>query len=298
MPFLFILLLVLVVRGLTLPGAKQGLEFFLLTDFNKISGAGILEALGQVFYSLSLAMGILVTYGSYLPKERNILGAALWVCVLDTLIAIMAGIAIFPAVFSAGLQPDAGPGLIFKILPVTFASLPGGLAWLWGGIFFSLFFMAALTSGISIFEVICAVFIKQGNMSRQKAVALTFFVEIILSVFICYSAVNWDSFPKLAAVITNVFGSARSSLFDLVDYIVTSWILPLNGLLLAIFAGWIWGVKKVANELYKSDSLDATETAKFISKRCPIRVWSFFVRYISPILVLITFLNAAGFFNK
>jgi NSS family neurotransmitter:Na+ symporter len=123
MPFLFILLLVLVIRGLTLPGATEGVSFFLTTDFSKISSAGVLEALGQVFYSLSLAMGILITYGSYLPKERNILSCALFVGVLDTLIAIMAGIAIFPAVFTAGLHPAAGPGLIFNILPVNCFSM-------------------------------------------------------------------------------------------------------------------------------------------------------------------------------
>jgi NSS family neurotransmitter:Na+ symporter len=298
MPFLFILLLVLVIRGLTLPGATEGVSFFLTTDFSKISSAGVLEALGQVFYSLSLAMGILITYGSYLPKERNILSCALFVGVLDTLIAIMAGIAIFPAVFTAGLHPAAGPGLIFNILPVTFATIPGGLGWLWGGIFFSLFFVAALTSGISIFEVINSVFIKQCKISRKAAVALTFVIEAILSVLICYSAVNWDNFQGFADIVTKVFGGARSCLFDLVDYIVTSWVLPLNGLLLAIFAAWVWDVSRVGNELYKSDFSNMSEAKKLYVKRIPIRLWSFFIRYIAPILVLITFLNGVGFFKK
>jgi NSS family neurotransmitter:Na+ symporter len=297
MPFLFILLLILVIRGLTLPGATEGLNFFLSTDFSKISSAGILEALGQVFYSLSLSMGILITYGSYLPKEKNILNSALFVCVLDTLIAVMAGIAIFPAVFSAGLHPAAGPGLVFNILPVTFATIPGGLGWLWGGIFFSLFFVAALTSGISIFEVVNSVLIKQFKLSRKAAVIVTFVVETILSVLICYSAVNWDNFPGFAKIVTKFFGGARSSLFDLVDYIVTSWVLPLNGLLIAIFIAWVWNVTRVSTELYKCDFSDISGNGKFYTKRLPIRFWSILIRYISPILVLITFLNGVGFFR-
>ena len=126
----------LVVRSVTLPGASKGVEFFLKPDFSKINGSSVLDALGHAFYSLSLGMAILITYGSYLSKKRNILKSSLWIVFFDTLIALLAGLAIFPALFAQGGNPGQGPALVFNTLPITFESIPGGLGWLWNGLFF------------------------------------------------------------------------------------------------------------------------------------------------------------------
>ena len=145
MTVLFLLIIILVVRALTLPGAMAGVDFFLKPDFSKISVNGVLEALGHAFYSLSLGMGILITYGSYLPRNRNILSSTVSIAFFDTLLAMLAGLAIFPAVFAMGGSPAQGPSLIFQVLPITFNSIPGGLGWLWNGFFFILLAIAALT---------------------------------------------------------------------------------------------------------------------------------------------------------
>ena len=136
MPLLFFLLLAVIVRSVTLPGAWKGVEFFLKPDFSKLTTTGVLEALGHCFYSLSLGMGITVTYGSYMRKDQNIFSSSILVMALDTMAAVMAGLAIFPAVFAMGFDPGAGPSLIFKILPATFNHFPGGWGWLWAGFFF------------------------------------------------------------------------------------------------------------------------------------------------------------------
>ena len=167
MPGLFILLLILIVRSVTLPGAGKGLAFYLKPDFSKLNGGVFLAALGQAFFSLSLGMGCMVTYGSYLPKETSIPGAAAQVCFLDTAVAFLAGLVIFPAVFAFGLEPGAGPGLTFITLPNVFAQMPGGAVW--SALFFLLLLVAAITSSISLLEVVCAYFIDEMNWSRAKA---------------------------------------------------------------------------------------------------------------------------------
>ncbi|NCC68886.1 MAG: sodium-dependent transporter, partial [Clostridia bacterium] len=152
MPLLFFLLLAVILRGVTLPGAREGISFFLRPDFSKLSVDGVLEALGHAFYSLSLAMGITITYGSYLRKDENIFSISLWVVLLDTLAALLGGLAIFPAVFAMGLDPAAGPGLIFDVLPATFYRIPGGMGWFWAGLFFLMLTIAALTRAAALLE--------------------------------------------------------------------------------------------------------------------------------------------------
>lgn len=304
MPLLFVLIVILVARGLTLEGSFKGVEFFLAPNFDKLTTHGVLEAMGHSFYTLSLGMGIVVTYGSYLPKNRNLLSSALWVACLDTCMAMLAGLAIFPAVFATGMQPGAGPGLIFNILPVTFQTIPGNLSPLWNGMFFFLMLIAALTSGMSLLEVGISTCMTQWKMSRRKAVILLTIGLSLLSLLSSYSNLSWKTLGGLQDFIVYAFGSARSSCFDLIDYICSNWVLPLNGLFSALYVGWIWGAGKAVRELYRQGSgvrmnaYEKTEELKtLLLRRVPVRSWAFFILFVSPILVFIAFLFAAGFFS-
>lgn len=236
MPALFVILLVLIVRSVTLPGAGKGLSFYLKPDFSKLNGGVFLAALGQAFFSLSLGMGAMITYGSYLSKDTSIPGAAAQVCFLDTMVAFLAGLVIFPAVFAFGLEPGAGPGLTFITLPNVFAQMPGGA--IWSALFFLLLLFAAITSAISLLEVVCAYFIDEMNWSRAKAAWVMGFVIFALGV---PSAISLGGGLKIAG----------KDFLDAADFIASNLLLPLGGLFIALFVGWIWtdGAKKeITNE--------------------------------------------------
>ncbi len=299
MPLLFVLVLVLVVRSVTLPGASKGVEFFLKPDFSKINGSSIMAALGHAFYSLSLGMAILITYGSYLSKKRNILSASLWIIFFDTFIAMLAGLAIFPALFAQGGNPAQGAALVFNTLPITFESIPGGLGWLWNGLFFVLLAIAALTSGLSLQEAVVSSFMQNLKLSRRASVILSTVLVTAFGCVISFSANDWSHLPLLKEFFQRGFGGAKGSLFDLVDYIASNWILLLNGLAAAIYAGWVWGTSGAARELYRTgaDLNGLTKIQKFNRTRLPIISWSIFIRFISPVLIFVTFLSTAGFFD-
>ena len=300
MPLLFVLVLVLVVRSVTLPGASKGVAFFLKPDFTKISGSSIMDALGHAFYSLSLGMAILITYGSYLNKKRNILKASLWIIFFDTLIAMLAGLAIFPALFAQGGNPAQGPALVFNTLPITFESIPGGLGWLWNGLFFLLLAIAALTSGLSLQEAVVSSFMQNLNLSRRVSVIVSTVLITAFGCVISFSVNDWSGLSGLHWILEKLFGGVRSSLFDLVDYVASNWILLLNGLAAAFYAGWVWGTNGAARELYRTgaDLSGLTRLQKFNRTRLPIISWSVFIRFISPVLIFVTFLSATGFFQK
>ena len=299
MPLLFVLVLVLVVRSVTLPGASKGVEFFLKPDFSKINGSSIMAALGHAFYSLSLGMAILITYGSYLNKKRNILSASLWIIFFDTFIAMLAGLAIFPALFAQGGNPAQGAALVFNTLPITFESIPGGLGWLWNGLFFVLLAIAALTSGLSLQEAVVSSFMQNLKLSRRASVILSTVLITAFGCVISFGANDWSHLPLLEKFFTRGFGGAKSSLFDLVDYVASNWILLLNGLAAAIYAGWVWGTSGAARELYRTgaDLSGLTKLQKFNRTRLPVISWSIFIRFISPVLIFVTFLSTAGFFD-
>ena len=172
MPLLFIILIVLIVRAVTLPGAEKGLEFYLKPDFSLIKGQTILDALGQGFFSLSLGMGIMITYGSYIGKTERLPSSVGWVIFTDTLIALLAGLVIFPAVFAMGVEPGAGVGLTFVTLPGVFAKMPFGN--IFSALFFVLLFFAAITSGMSLFEVAVAHGMDDLKWSRRKSIIVSF----------------------------------------------------------------------------------------------------------------------------
>jgi len=237
MPLLFLILLILSVYSLTLPGAGEGLKFYLKPDFSKVSLKMILSAVGQAFFSLSLGMGAMITYGSYLSKKDNLFASGIEVVAFDTLVAFLAGIIIFPTVFTYGLSPRAGAALVFKTLPFTFSKLPLGR--LFGPLFFFLLAIAALTSTISLVEVATSYLVDERKFSRPRAAFLVGAVAVLLGI---PSALSTSSsvFSKFA------FGK---SFLDLMDYIWANISLPLGALLLSVFVGYIWGAEKAALEI-------------------------------------------------
>ncbi len=275
MPILLFILLILVIRGLTLPGAEKGMDFLWNPDWTKISGESVLIALGHAFFTLSLGMGAMMTYGSYLSKKDNILNAATQVVFLDTLIAILAGIAIFTAVFATGQDPASGPGLIFQTLPVVFAKMPGGS--IFSVLFFLLLTLAALTSAISLLEVVVAYFVDEKGWQRHRAVMTFGFVTFLIGV---PSALSFNLLSDFT-----IFGN---TFFDAADYLASNILLPLGGFFIAIFVGWVWGIDKAIIEL-KDGAEKIIETNPWL-----MRLWSIFLRFLSPILIFIVLLYKLG----
>jgi NSS family neurotransmitter:Na+ symporter len=306
MPVLFILLVMLIIRALTLPGAMAGVRFFLSPDFSKINTESILQALGHAFFTLSLGMGAMITYGSYVGKQQNIFLAALSIAGLDTLIALMAGLAIFPAVFAQGFSPGAGPGLVFQVLPTVFNQIPLGA--LWATIFFLLLLVAALTSGISLLEVVTAYFVDEWGWSRSRATIVLGAVTFFIGCFSAVSVTGWERIEWLHRIILAVFGTAKGSFFDVMDNLSSNWLLPLGGLFISLFVGWVWGPAKAVAEIrHGSHNFADVHLISLLAglKDDPSHnsdvhvltlasIWGFFIRFLSPVAVMITFLYTIG----
>jgi NSS family neurotransmitter:Na+ symporter len=237
MPLIVILLGMLAVRGMTLPGGMEGLSFLFNPRFEDLTASAIVLALGHSFFTVSLGMGTMITYGSYLDKKQNLLNSALWVIFLDTAIAMLAGVAIFTTVFALGANPAEGPGLIFVVLPTVFAQMAGGA--IWSTMFFILLFMAALTSAISILEVVTAYFIDQKGWSRKKATIQFGAVITIVGAFCSFSLGGGIN-------ITEFLGMP---FMDFMDYLSSKYMLPIGGMLTAIFVLKKWGVSNYLVEL-------------------------------------------------
>ncbi len=237
MPLLFLILLVLSIYSLTLPGASRGLSFYLRPDFSKLNLRMILSAVGQAFFSLSLGMGAMITYGSYLSRDENLFASGLEVVGFDTLVAFLAGIIIFPTVFTYGLSPQAGVPLVFKTLPFTFSRLPLGR--LFGPLFFFLLAIAALTSTISLVEVATSYLVDEKKMARPLAAYMVGGVAFLIGI---PSALSTSSrfFSNFA------FGK---SFLDIMDYLWANISLPLGALLLSIFVAYVWGARNAAMEI-------------------------------------------------
>ncbi len=267
MPTLFVILLILMVRSLTLPGAMAGVEFYLSPDFSKITPSVILVALGQAFFSLSLGMGAMLTYGSYLSDKENLTSATVYVVLFDTMIALLVGMVIFPAVFAMGLEPAEGPSLVFSVLPAVFSSMPFGTVV--SIIFFVLLAIAAITSGISLLEVVVAYFIDQVGWTRKKAVLI---VGLIIFTLGIPSGLSFGVMSDVKFM--------DKTFFDIVDNIASNYLLPLGGMLTAVFVGWKWGIAKAREEIEKH------ETRFHWAK-----LWGFLIRYITPVAVALVFFN-------
>jgi NSS family neurotransmitter:Na+ symporter len=267
MPMLFIILIILIIKGITMEGGFDGLSFFLKPDFSKITTTSVIAAMGQAFFSLSLGMGAMITYGSYLSPNEKILNSAFYIIVLDTLVAILAGLAIFPAVFAMNMSPGEGVGLIFHIIPVVFGNMPYGT--IFSILFFILLFIAALTSGISLLEVITAYTIDELGWSRRTAVIVFGMVIFLLGI---PSALSFNMLDSV-----KLFGTL--TFFDFMDKLTTNYMLPLGGFFMAVFLGWKYGLEKTIHEL--------DPDTKIISLK---ELWAFFIKFISPVLVFVLFL--------
>lgn len=271
MPVLVVILIVLCVKSVSLDGAMAGLSFLFKPDFSKLTGDGILSALGHAFFTLSLGMGTLITYGSYIKKDNNLVRTVVAVTLADTVIAILAGIAIFPAVFAFGIAPTEGPGLIFITLPNVFHQMPGGF--IFSILFFVLLTVAALTSSISILEVVVAYFKEEFNMGRKASTILATVLISILGILCSLSMGTLSSYT--------LFGL---NFFDLMDWVSANLLLPIGGLFIAIFIGWFYGRKKVQAEMANGGSLSGALLSMFM----------FSVKFVAPIAIAIVLLNKVG----
>ncbi len=228
MPTLFVLLGTLLVYAMTTPGFGDAASFVFAPNPDKLSGAGVLEALGHSFFTLSLGMGALLTYGSYLQKKDDIIATSVTISLLDTGVALGSCLIMFPILFSFGMDPGQGPGLVFVSMPLAFASMTGG--YLLSIVFFVLLFFAALTSAISLLEVVVAAAIDQGKMTRKKATIVFGFAVFI------YGSLSSGLDEKLLPFWKGWFGK---NFLDSMDYLVSNWFLPLGGLFIALYAGWV-----------------------------------------------------------
>ncbi|MDA3816899.1 MAG: sodium-dependent transporter [Prolixibacteraceae bacterium] len=271
MPILVVLIVILDIRAITLPGASEGLKFLFEPDFSKITGASILEALGQAFFSLSIGMGTLITYGSYINKKENLGQATVAVAFTDTIIAILAGVAIFPAVFAFGISPASGPDLVFLTLPNIFSQMAGG--YIFGLLFFFLLTVAALTSTISILEVVVAYFSEELNMSRKKA---TILASVGIAVLGILSSLSLHKAPGISIAGVNLFG--------VLEFVSSNVLLPLGGLLIVVFVAWLFGKKHLKEEL----------TSFGLYKASYYRIYLFIIRYIAPFAIALVLMNSIG----
>lgn len=276
MPTLFIIILILVGCSVSLPGASKGIEFLLKPDFSKVNSDVFLGAMGQAFFSLSLGMGCLCTYASYFSKNTNLTRTAFSVGIIDTCVAILAGFIIFPAAFSVGIQPDAGPSLIFITLPNVFQQAFSGipvLAYIFSVMFYILLALAALTSTISLHEVVTAYLHEEFKFSRSKAARMVTGGCIFLGVLCSLSlGVTKD---------ITVFGMG---MFDLFDFVTAKLMLPLGGLLISIFTGWYLDKKLVWSEITNNGTL-----------KVPVyKLIIFILKYVAPIAITVIFVNELG----
>ncbi|MDD5697493.1 MAG: sodium-dependent transporter [Victivallaceae bacterium] len=302
MPILFILLLAVMLRSLTLTGAIGGVKFFLKPDFSKLSSEGVLTALGHAFFTLSLGMGITITFSSYMSRDQNIFLSALSIVFLDTLVAILAGLAIFPAVFAMNFKPDKGAGLAFQVLPAVFNAMPHG--WLWCGLFFLLLCIAALTSAVALLEVAVSYFMDERKWNRPKAVWVCTAVIALLGILSAVSIASWDRITWLHCWLVTAFNVDSANFFDMIDNLCTNWFLPLSGLGISLFVGWIWGTRKAAEEIRRGsnnfadvhliallaglkDDPSHNESYHVLTLAS---IWGIFIRFVAPVAITVAFI--------
>lgn len=275
MPMLFLILILLVVRSLTLPNSFEGLRFLFKPDFSKIGAEAILQALGQSFFSLSIGMGTLITYGSYISKKDALGTTAISVSIADTLVAVLAGVAIFPAVFAFGIAPEAGPSLVFITLPMIFSQMAGGQ--FFEIIFFILLAIAALTSTISVLEVVVAYLAEELKLTRKKSTIIAAGSISVLGVLCTMSQGPWQEL-KIAGL----------SLFDALEKTSANILLPLGGFFIVLFVGWTMKKEAVFDEITNSNSLKG----RFKT------IYLIIIRFAAPVAIAMVFLNGLGIFGS
>ena len=278
MPLLFILLIGLMIRSCTLPGADAGVMYMLHFDPSTIDANAFLVALGQAFFSLSLGMGVMITYASYLSKDDNLITNTGIICFLDTCVALFAGFMIIPAVFATGIDPGMGGGFAFATLAGVFMSIPGGT--IFGILFYFLLFFAAVTSSTSILEGTVAFLVEEKGMERKKTVVMVSVVLFIIGVFYTLSQAYMD----LKGIWISREGISYPIFGDFMEYLTDRLLLPLGALTTTVFAGWIWGTDNAIKE--------ATSDGKYKFALAPL--WAFLLRIVAPIAIIIIII--AGMF--
>lgn len=274
MPALIIMIIIVAVRALMLQGSWEGIKFYIMPNFQTFSFKAVAVALGQVFFSLSLGMGTLITYGSYLNKKENLLKSTTLVAGIDTIVAILAGFAIIPAVFALGMKPDSGPPLMFITLPKVFMQMSGGR--FIGIIFFILVLFAAATSVFSLLEVIITFFVEKYNMKRLTASIITGLIVAITGIF-----------ASMSLGILGDFKILNANIFDFLDMLASNILLPLGGLFLCIVIGFIWKPKNAIEEIQNDG------TIKFKLQN----VWAILIKYIVPICIVLIIMQVLGIFG-
>jgi len=277
MPALFVLLTFLVAYSFILPGHADGLAFVFKPNLDKVSEKTFFEGLGTAFFSLSLGMGALLTYGSYLRKDDDVPKSAMIITGLDTLVAFMACMIMFPVIFSYGMEATQGPGLVFVSMPVAFSQMPGGIAL--AIFFFLLLFFAALTSGISLLEVVTSTVVDQLGWSRRKATLWTGGLIALFGLASAISGTEWFSSNWQV-----LFGG--KNFFDTIDYLASNWFLPLGGLFMSVFVGWVMPRDAVQDEFRSGSTWGGL-----------FSVWYFFLRFVCPVGIALVFLYKVGALN-
>lgn len=276
MPTLFILLIIIVVASCMLPGASKGIKFLFMPDFSAVTGSVFLGALGQAFYSLSIGMGCLCTYASYFSKQTNLTKSAVQICAIDTLVAILAGLMIFPTAFSVGISPDSGSSLVFITLPnvfqQAFASLPV-VGYVVAFAFYTLLALAALTSLISLHEVSTAFIHEELHTSRKRAAVGVTVMCSVIGIVCSLSLGKWD-FIKVGGL----------SLFDFFDFLTGQILLPFGGFLTCLFIGWYLPKTIIRNEFTNYGTLSDRLFSTYF----------FCIRFVCPVCILFIFLNQLG----
>jgi len=268
MPLLFVFFIVLVVRSLTLNGAIEGVRFFLTPSFENITSEAILYALGQSFFALAVGFSCMVTYSSYLKKDVNIPRAASWVVIMNIFVSMLAGLAIFPAVFSFGLEPAEGPGLLFIVLPTVFSQMPFGELFL--SLFLLLFLFATLTSSFSLLEIIVSAFTANGTRSRPRVAWISGLIVFIAGIPAALS------FSLLSEY--QLFGK---TVFDATDFLVSNLLLPIGCLLIALFI-----VHKMDQQLVQEEFLLGSQENHSL-----YRIWRLLMKWLVPISIIVVFIN-------
>jgi len=274
-PVLFVLIVLIMLYSVNLPGAKAGIDYLIHPDFSKLTGSALLSAMGQAFFSLSLGVGCILTYASYLKSDEDLLATGFFTAIFDLLFAIIAGFAIMPAVFAAGIEPGAGPGLIFETLPFIFSTMGADAPWLCDVVsilFFLTILFAALTSSISMLEVGVAYLVDQRKMSRTRATILLFAGCWALGVLCSLS------FGPLKDV--HVFGM---TIFDACDHLTSDFLMTFGSLLFVFFVGWKMKKADVRDEFTNGGSLRLN--------RKVFNVVYFFIRYVAPAAIIVIFIS-------
>lgn len=291
MPILFLLVILVILRSVTLDGALEGIKYYLVPDISKINATTFLKALSQCFFSMSIGWGIMITYGSYFGKNESIVQSSLWIGLLDTGIALLSGLMVFPAVFAFGKDPASGPTLVFQILPEIFNSIPVG-GHIVGAFFFLLLMIAALTSTISMIEVPGSYLIDELKWNRKKA---SIIVVIAAFLFGLPAALSQGANAFLSSMQLKIFGLTITSFMDIMDFLWGTLFIMIVALFVCLYIGWVLKPQRIINELNEGSPYFTTSR---IAGFTPAEIWSFFIRFICPIVIVVVILNQFNVFGS